>query len=185
MLLIDKVFFAAVLTFVHAAMGAMRTYELQNEDFVPMKGAKPQGFLDGSEFENMTYEPYDKCGLHKFACVATVHYNFLSNEAKNELDLYNFGTWDFHAFKYQRWSINTIMFKGSDLNREDILEDDEESISKILPRIKGKHCGAVGTAIVDHLAYVTQRGEGFEEKTQVLRHYEELAQHLHGPLLPL
>ena len=131
----------AVLTFVHAAMGAMKTYELQGNDFVPSKSAKPQGFLDRSPFEKMTYKPYDMCALRNFGCVATVHYNFLDNVAKDELDKYNFGTWDLNAFSYERWSINTIMFKGSDLNREDISEDDEQSISETLPKSKGRHCG--------------------------------------------
>ena len=166
-------------------MGAMKTYELQGNDYGPSKSAKPQGFLDGSPFEKMTYKPYDMCALRNFGCVATVHYNFLDNVAKDELDKYDFGTWDLNAFSYERWSINTIMFKGSDLNKENISEDDEQSISETLPRLKGRHCGAVGSAIVAHLAYVTQRGTGLEEKTQVLKRYEDLAERLTGPLLPV
>ncbi len=173
----------AVLTFVHAAMGAMQTYHQEGEDFVASK-IKPQGFLDGSQFANMTYKPYDMCALRNFACVATCHYNFLDNLARDELYKYDFGTWDLNAFKYERWSINTIMFKGSDLNREVISEDDELSISETLPKTKGKHCGAVGSAVVAHLAYVTQRGVRLEERTQVLKRYEELAEKLAGPLLP-
>ncbi|DBA90473.1 TPA: hypothetical protein ACH3X1_003737 [Trebouxia sp. C0004] len=174
----------SVLTFVHAAMGAMQTYHQEGEDFVANK-MKPQGFLDGSPFGNMTYKPYDMCALRNFACVATCHYNFLDNLARDELYKYNFGTWDLNAFKYERWSINTIMFKGSDLNREVISEDDEQSISETLPKTKGKHCGAVGSAVVAHLAYVTQRGARLEERTQVLKRYEELAERLAGPLLPI
>ncbi|KAL0042515.1 hypothetical protein WJX79_002128 [Trebouxia sp. C0005] len=124
----------SVLTFVHAAMGAMQTYH---------------------------------------------------QEARDELYKYDFGTWDLNAFKYERWSINTIMFKGSDLNRELISEDDELSISETLPKTKGKHCGAVGSAVVAHLAYVTQRGARLEERTQVLKRYGELAEMLTGPLLPI
>lgn len=173
----------SVLTFVHAAMGAMQSYHQEGEDFVASK-IKSQGFLDGSQFANMTYKPYDMCALRNFACVATCHYNFLDNLARDELYKYDFGTWDLNAFKYERWSINTIVFKGSDLNREVISEDDELSISETLPKIKGKHCGAVGSAVVAHLAYVTQRGAKLEERTQVLKRYEELAE-LVGPLLPI
>ncbi len=121
----------AVLTFVHAAMGAMQTYHQEGEDFVASR-IKPHGFLDGSQFANMTYKPYDMCALRNFAYVATCHYNFLDNLARDELYKYDFGTWDLNAFKYERWSINTIMFKGSDLNREVISEDDELSISETL-----------------------------------------------------
>ena len=166
-------------------MGAMKSYEQEGEDFVANKLAKAQGFLDNSPFANMTYKPYDMCALRSFACAAAVHYNFLDNAARDELYKYEFGVWDLNAFKYERWSINTIMFKGSDLNKEAIAEDDELSISETLPKSKGRHCGAVGKAVVVHLAYVTQRGVKLEERTNVLQHYQELAGNLTGPLLPL
>ena len=166
-------------------MGAMESYEQAGDDFVPSKQAGAQGFLDNSPFVNMTYKPYDMCALRSFACAATVHYNFLDNVKHDQLHKYEFGVWDLNAFKYERWSINTIMFKGSDLNREAITEDDELSISETLPKAKGRHCGAVGTALVVHLAYVTQRGVRLEERTNLLQHYERLAESLTGPLLPL
>lgn len=171
---------------MHAAIGAMQGYQQDGFDFVPNKTSKAHSFLDGSAFAKMPYRPYDICAIKSFECAATCHYNFLDSLANNDLDKYDFGVWDFHAFEYLRWSINTILFKGSDLNRVKVPDDDEEFISKTLPQSKGRHCGAVGSsAIVVHLAYITQRGVQLEERTHLLQHYEVLAEKLHGPLLPL
>lgn len=163
----------------------MQAYQQKGFDFVPNKTNKPQSFLDGSAFENMPQDAYYPCAIESFVCAATCHYNFLDSLADNDLDKYNFGTWDFHAFDYRRWSINTIMFKGGDLNHEEIMDDDEETISNVLPHSKGRHCGAIGSAIVVHMAYANQRGQQLEEKTHLLQRYTAMAEKLHGPLLPM
>ncbi len=135
----------------------------------------------------MGYDEHSKCALGSMECAAISHYNFLDNIAKEDgLSKYDFGTWDFNAFDgYPRWSINTILFKGSDLNREDILADDEKSIAMLLPEAKQVHCGAVGKAIVVHLSYKPQRVDGLEEYTNVVAHYVDLARKLTGPLLDI
>lgn len=163
----------------------MQAYQQRGFDFVPNKTNQAQSFLDGTPFEKMPRDAYYPCAIQNFTCAATCHYNFLDSLAHNDLEKYDFGSWDFHAFDYRRWSINTIMFKGGDLNNETIMDDDEETISNVLPHAKGRHCGAIGSAIVVHMAYSNQRSEQLEEKTHLLQHYTALAEKLHGPLLPL
>ena len=105
--------------------------------------------------------------------------------ASNQLDRYNFHFWDFHAFSYDRWSINAILFKGSDLATTPIDPEvgDEVTISWTLPEKLDRHCGAVGSALVVHLAYGLQRSAGIGE-TGIVQHYERLAEKLTGRLLP-
>lgn len=43
---------------------------------------------------------------------------------------YMFPVWDFHARKYDRWSINFFLFKGSELP-ELVSNDDELQISQV------------------------------------------------------
>lgn len=177
---------AAVLMWVHAAMGTMHPHSETPNDMFSRAPARPQpqSYLDNSAFSEMLYRPYEECALYNFECAATCHYSFLDNVAGNGTGKYDFGRWDFHAFEYIRWSINTILFRGSDLNRERIPDDDEEFISKDLPKSRGRHCGAVGAAVVVHMAYVSQRSLELEERTGLLEEYEKLAEALHGPMLP-
>lgn len=137
--------------------------------------------LQQEPFSAMQYQPYDECTWKSSHCAAVTHYAFLENVLHNSTDKYDFKQWDFHAFEYRRWSINTILFKGSDLNNEKISDDDEQSISADLPREKGRHCGAVGQALVVHLAYFPQRNDGADK---LLPLFEDLANSLTGPLLP-
>jgi len=143
------------------------------------------GLLEQLPFTDMKYGPFERCSLTSMECAAICHYTFLDILAHDKLSRYDFNLWDFHAFGYSRWSINTILFKGNDLYREDILKDDELSIAALLPESKGKHCGAIGSAIVVHLAYGPQRAAGLEQQTRVMELYEKLAQNLTGALLPI
>lgn len=170
-----------VLSHVHASLGALQTYKQQGREFVLGNSS----FLEGSPFMSMDSNPHGDCALESMECAAISHYNFLANiDKEGGLDKYNFGTWDFNAFNgYPRWSINTFIFKGSDLNKEEILADDEKSIAVLLPEIKKVHSGAVGKAIVVHLSYKPQRVDGLEQQTNVAAHYVALARKLTGPLL--
>lgn len=171
----------AVLSHVHASLGALQTYKQQGREFVVGNFS----FLEGSPFMSMDSNPHGNCALGSMECAVICYYNFLANiDKEGGLDKYDFGTWDFNAFDgYPRWSINTFIFKGSDLNKEEILADDEKSIAVLLPEIKKVHSGAVGKAIVVHLSYKPQRVDGLEQQTNVAAHYVALARKLTGPLL--
>lgn len=84
---------------------------------------------------------------------------------------------DFHAFKYRRWSINTKLFKGIDLNTADI-GDNEQSISADLLREQGRRCGQ---ALAVHLTCGPQQNDGADESLPV---FKDLALVMGGPLLP-
>ena len=60
---------------------------------------------------------------------------------------------------------------------------DEVFISWKLPERLDRHCGAVGAALIVHLAYANQRSAGIGN-TGIVQHYEKLAEKLMGPLLP-
>lgn len=173
----------AVLSRVHAAMGFLKTYKQEGREYFPTDDI----FLDSSPFRDMPDDPYSECSLFSAECAAITHYNFLDNvKIPHEagLDKYDFNTWDFDAFGYPRWSINAFVFKGSDLIDEHISnEDDEQDIAVELPKAKGKHCGAVGKALIVHLSYVFQRQAGFDKQTNLAAHYVALARNLTGPLL--
>lgn len=178
---------AAVLTWIHAGMGAMHTHkndggrEILGNDYDDLL----MRYLEVKPFANFTYGPLEKCSLTSLECASLCHFYFLENQANNQLERYNFHFWDFHAFSYNRWSINAILFKGSDLNNElmDPNISDEVLISWTLPQKLDRHCGAVGSALVVHLAYGMQRDAGIGE-TGIVQHYEHLAAKLTGRLLP-
>lgn len=140
-----------------------------------------KALLQQLPFAEMHYDIFDKCSWSSAQCAAVTQYMFLESVIHNTTDKYDFNLWDFHAFDYRRWSINTILFKGSDLNSEHIAPDDEQSISVDLPRAKGQHCGAVGQALVVHLAYYPQRDNGADK---LLSAFEQLACKFTGDLLP-
>ncbi|DBB14093.1 TPA: hypothetical protein ACH3X3_001050 [Trebouxia sp. C0006] len=177
----------SVLTWIHAGMGAMHTHkndggrEILGNDYDDLL----MRYLEVKPFANFTYGPLEKCSLTSLECASLCHFYFLENQANNQLERYNFHFWDFHAFSYNRWSINAILFKGSDLNNElmDPNISDEVLISWTLPQKLDRHCGAVGSALVVHLAYGMQRDAGIGE-TGIVQHYEHLAAKLTGRLLP-
>ena len=166
-----------MLTWVHAAMGALNTHD-PDSDYIVEAG---KYLLKDVPFSDMSYQVFDKCSWSSSQCAAIAHYTFLESIHHNITSKYDFKLWDFHAFGYRRWSINTILFKGSDLNAEVISADDEQSISEDLPRQKNRHCGAVGQALVVHLAYYPQRNGGADN---LLPLFEQLAHNLTGQMLP-
>lgn len=177
----------SVLTWIHAGMGAMHTHkndggrEILGNDYDDLL----MTYLEDKPFANFTYGPLETCSLTSLECASLCHFYFLQNVANNQLDRYNFHFWDFHAFSYDRWSINAILFKGSDLATTPMDPEvgDEVTISWTLPEKLDRHCGAVGSALVVHLAYGLQRSAGIGE-TGIVQHYERLAEKLTGRLLP-
>lgn len=168
-------------------MGAMHTHkndggrEILGNDYDDLL----MRYLEDKPFANFTYGPLETCSLTSLECASLCHFYFLQNVASNQLDRYNFHFWDFHAFSYDRWSINAILFKGSDLATTPMDPEvgDEVTISSSLPEKLDRHCGAVGSALVVHLAYGLQRSAGIGE-TGIVQHYEHLAEKLTGRLLP-
>ncbi|KAL3156535.1 hypothetical protein ABBQ38_000830 [Trebouxia sp. C0009 RCD-2024] len=175
-----------VLTWVHAGMDAMHTSAAQLDRL----GDSPyrRRIADATKTNPMTgctygYSTY--CSVDSASVAAACHYSFLHNVRKQQLHKYNFHIWDFHAFGYQAWSINTFIFKGSELHTVKFDEDvnDEWFISQRLAERLDSHSGAVGSALVVHMSYHTQRESGFDE-SDVLHQYEQLAESLTGVLLP-
>ena len=175
-----------MLTWVHAGMGSMqvRKQELGGLDMGKAAEQRMLPFLKANPFADFKYGAYESpCALHSPDCAALSHLNFLQNMVDNNTAHYDFGTWDFNAFNYPRWSINAIMFKGSDLCKENLGTDDEVDITQVLPQRKGKRNGAVGSALVVHLAYHTQRNAGLLDLVNLVEEYAALATNLTGTLL--
>ena len=176
----------AVLSWVHAGMGAMqvRKHELGGLNMGKSAEQNMLPFLEAEPFADIKYGAYESaCALHSPDCAALSHLNFLQNMADNNTAHYDFGVWDFNAFGYARWSINAIMFKGSDLCNENLGTDDEVDITQVLPQRKGKRSGAVGSALVVHLAYHTQRSAGLLDRVDLVEQYAALAANMTGTLL--
>ena len=178
----------AVLTWVHAVMGAM-TPQLgiaSKEILGSVLDSLTMDYLGQDLFKDFKYGPFENCSWASPECATLCHSFFIQNAATDDLDKYNFQLWDFNALYYKRWSINAILFKGSDVNQMvmSAKHDDEYHISKILPKRLGKHCGAVGSALVVHLAYYPQREAGLRERN-IIPLYEGLAEKLTGTLLPI
>ena len=168
-------------------MGAMqvRKHEIGGLNMGEAAQKKMMHFLEAEPFADMKYGAYESpCALESADCAALFHLNFLQNLADNNTAHYNFGTWDFNAFNYARWSINAILFRGSDLCYETMGTDDEAHITQVLSKVRGKkRSGAVGSAIVVHLAYHTQRNAGLLDQVNLVEQYSALALSLTGTLL--
>ena len=167
-------------------MGAMqvRKHELGGLNMGKTAEQAMLPFLEAEPFADIKYGAYESaCALHSPDCAALSHLNFLQNLADNNSAHYDFGVWDFNAFNYARWSINTILFKGKDLCYEKLGTDDEAQITQELSKAKGKRSGAVGSALVVHLAYHTQRNAGLLDRLNLLEQYSALAGNLTGNLL--
>lgn len=167
-------------------MGAMqvRKHELGGLDMGKSAEQNMLPFLEADPFADIKYGAYESaCALHSPDCAALSHLNFLQNLAANTTAYYDFGAWDFNAFNYARWSINAILFKGSDLCYEDLGTDDEAHITMVLSKVKGKRSGAVGSALMVHLAYHTQRNSGLLDRVNLVEQYTAVAANLTSNLL--
>ena len=176
---------AAVLTWVHAGMNAMHTRASMSLDDSPYSNDIATA-LQNNPYKDCEYGYWTRCSVASAAGAAACHYSFLENLRSKQLHKYDFHIWDFHTFGYQAWSINTILFKGSEVNREVFDDDvhDEWFISQRLSERRDQHSGAIGSALVVHMAYHTQREDEFDE-SNILLQYEILAETLTGPLLPI
>ena len=72
----------------------------------------PPGYtLDGTPITTTAYDPYGT-GWWNWPVAAQMHYSFLDHLERNNLKVYDFGTWDYH---YGRLSINMLAFWGDDI----------------------------------------------------------------------
>lgn len=170
---------------MHGRLAAVQGLQKVGRDYVPVNTPGRHTFLEGSALQSADFNPFGNCSWADWQCAALNHYNFLLNYEAGRLDQYDFQLFDFHAYAYDRWSINAFIFRGSDVVSAKITDDDEVFLSAELPAKLKRHCAALGSAIVTHLAYKPQRSGGLENFTNVLQRYEGLAEKLTGPLLPL
>ncbi|GIL74373.1 hypothetical protein Vretimale_2088 [Volvox reticuliferus] len=130
--------------------------------------------------------------------VANVHYSFLANLAAGRLNVYNFPPneqlWDFNKHVgYTRWRINMIMFKAANIdvhvyNMSSTVDtypgDDEDYITRILPKQLNRTSAAVSQALAVHFSFFMQRA-GLENNTDLLDRYTLLAEQTCGRLVPI
>jgi hypothetical protein len=174
----------SLLTHMHGRMAAVQGLVKVGKDFVPPK-AGHHTFLEGTALQQADYNsPFSNCSWLDWQCAAMSHYNFFLNYEAGNLDAYDFKIYDFHAYAYDRWSINAFVFRGREVMNAKITDDDELSLSSVVPAKLKRHCAALGSAVVTHMAYKPQRKGGLEQLTNVLQRYEDLAERLGGPLLP-
>ncbi|KAJ3125216.1 hypothetical protein HK100_010928 [Physocladia obscura] len=139
------------------------------------------GFLFGSPLSLAKLDPWDSCTQKSWHCAAAAHYSLFDAIEHNDTERYHFKTWDLHAEKYDRWSINFIAFWGRSLLNVTVPGDDELFLSHHYPKAVGRHAGSVGRALVAHLAYYTQSGA--YKHADVLEKYEALSLEISGTRL--
>lgn len=104
----------------------------ENHRWLPLG---PEYTLDGTP---VTKTAYDKSGpgWNNWAIAAQEHYSFLENLERDELDRYQFDTWD---YMYERLSINMVAIWGDDVvNNRPFPEDDEQYLTVDLPQKLGR-----------------------------------------------
>lgn len=146
--------------------------------FIPEQRMLP--VLEAEPFADIKYGAYEAaCALHSPDCTALSHLNFLQHIADNNTAHYDFGVWDFNAFNYARWSIDTIMnmFKSINLCRENLGTDDDIDITQTLPQRK--------VLLAPHLWYtwLIKRNAGLLDRVNLVEQYAALAANLTGALL--
>ena len=163
-----------LLSHVHARMMANMPFD-QISEFQWTKSVNKSN-LDSTECQNGEYNSFSKWWKNP-KCTVLVHESFLYHALKNELDVYDFKKWDFHHMGYERWSINFVLMRGIYANKMKKMfpnmDDDEVAISREMPKVFGKHCFSLGSAIVVHFSFNPQRE--FLEKTNLLQRYNNFS----------
>ncbi|EFJ46198.1 hypothetical protein VOLCADRAFT_121088 [Volvox carteri f. nagariensis] len=126
------------------------------------------------------------------------HYMYEQTRPAGRLGVYNFPPneqlWDFNKHVgYTRWRINMIMFKAANIdvhvyNMSSTVDtypgDDEDYITRILPKQLNRTSAAVSQALAVHFSFFMQRA-GLENNTDLLDRYTLLAERTCGRLVPL
>jgi hypothetical protein len=163
-----------LLSYVHARMLAILPYD-HVSDLKWIKSKNRFG-LDMTDCNKIEYAPWSNF-LKNANCTVLVHESFLHHSSNNELDVYDFKRWDFHHMGYERWSINFVLMRGIYANKMKKMlpdmDDDEVAISQEMPKMFGKHCFALGSAIVVHFSY--KRQANLLKKTNLLQRYDNFS----------
>ncbi|KAI9140079.1 hypothetical protein BKA69DRAFT_1081742 [Paraphysoderma sedebokerense] len=156
-----------ILAPVHGSLGAIAPYTPSFEPGAPWIRSKEPLYLNGNDYD------LKKCAWENWKCAMLSHENFLYNMEHNMTWLYDFPIYDFHAYdRDARWSINFFILNSS--NTVITMKDDEQEIAVEIPKRLGRHCAAVGKALVVHYGYYTQRS-GLDEQNHIMSRYAKLA----------
>lgn len=114
-------------------------------------------------------------------CSMLAHRNFFHNFYTENLKSYNFELFNFHYDEYSRYSINFVLSMGKYLNKLDDTNfpdvgqsDDELKLSSVIPKMLNKPSYSLGSALVCHFAYFTQRST-LDSKKEFLDTYKDIS----------
>ena len=161
------------LSYVHTRLRAILPfYEIKPYTWVI---AENTTVIDDTVVFNSTYSAYSKWWKEgRYAAVA--HESFFYHAYNNNLEIYNFGTWDFNSVGYhERVRINFIISWGRNLNRMVHAKafSDETYLTIEMPKILKIHTISLGGTLVSHLAYRLQFL--YLLKTNILEKYDEFS----------
>ena len=158
----------ALLSYAHAKIRAILPFvEVNNSKWELNTSLE----LDSTVAVSGTYEPFSQCWWNSGKCASLAHESFLYHVNNNpKLDVYDFKYWDFHHNGYIRWSVNFFVSRGLYVNQLGDSAFDELLISTKIPERLGKHCYAIGNAVVVHFSYSPQKN--YLESTNFLSRYE-------------
>jgi hypothetical protein len=104
-----------------------------------------------------------------------IHDEFFLNFNKKQIDKYKFNKWV--MWDFQRVSINCMCYFGKDIleckESSMLYQDDEHLFSHHYPLILNRPNEIIGTKIVCHHAYYTQRG--YVDKDYIISNYEKIS----------
>ena len=103
----------------------------ENHRWLPLDVGSP---LDGTPITITAYHPHGS-GWTNWAIAAQEHYSLLEHIEKEELEKYDFDTWD---YQYDRLSINMIAIWGDDIVDNRPGGDDEYFLTVELPNKLGR-----------------------------------------------
>ncbi|CCG83807.1 protein of unknown function [Taphrina deformans PYCC 5710] len=135
--------------------------------------------LAGTPLAHVEYGPQD-CSWASPYCSVHSHMSFFRSKEDGTLDKYDFGTWDLHLQKVDRYSVNMIAWRGryifEGLKDGIMPADDEQWIAVEQVRRTGNHHVGIGAALASHLAYGQPVGFAKPDYEVVIEKYKNLAQ---------
>lgn len=111
-----------------------------------------------------------------------VHTEFLNALKRGEEDKFKFNEWLLHG--YEKVSINTICWMGSDFSRFEgkVGSDEETWLTQVQPKVLERPNVIYGQALVVHFAFHTQRPY-LESETNLLSAYRDLSRKINAEAL--
>ena len=162
------------LSYVHARLRAILPFdEIQPYTWVRAENTTE---IDDTVVFNSTYAAYSKW-WGDGRCAAVAHESFLYHAYNNNLEIYNFGIWDFNSVGYhERVRINFIISWGKNFNKLNSDTDsftDETYFSIDMPKKLKIHTISVGKTLVAHFSYHSQIA--YLSKTNILKKYDNFS----------